>query len=239
MEIRYEKNIDEIFSESLQETLLTKTVAVIGCGGQGGYVIEYLARLGVKAVYIWDGDVFEESNLNRQIGCTLNTIGKNKAEILSERFKEINTTTNIICFNHYFGMKNDDLDNLKQVDIIIHCADAFINIAAVRSLEKKAIMAGIPCIDCPTGILGGLVCIETPKSIAHFDYQTEEMMQYLHHGQRISQPAYKCALVAAEAINQMVQYFDNSRYASINSVLEIDIYHHRYIEHDQYGIFYK
>ena len=33
METRYEKNIDEIFSEQLQATLLTKTVAVIGCGG--------------------------------------------------------------------------------------------------------------------------------------------------------------------------------------------------------------
>ena len=223
METRYEKNIDEIFSEQLQTTLLTKTVAVIGCGGQGGYVIEYLIRLGVKSLLIWDGDIFEESNLNRQIGCTLNTIGKNKAEIMYERCKEINPSTTVICFNHYFGLKNDDLDNIKML----------------RKLYRQIIIEGIPYIDCPSSVIGGFVCIETQKSIDHFDYQTEKLIEAFQENPVISQPAYKCALLAAEAINQMVQYFDNCRYASINSVLEINMYHHRYIEYDKYGTIYN
>lgn len=239
MEIRYEKNIDEIFSEQLQTILLTKSIAVIGCGGQGGYVIEYLIRLGVKSLLIWDGDIFEESNLNRQIGCTLNTIGKNKAEIMYERCKEINPSTVVIYFNHYFGLKNDDLDNIKKADIIINCTDVFVNIKALRQLYRQAIISGIPYIDCPGSIIGGFVCIETVKSLDHFDYQTDMLIQAFHNNPTISQPAYKCALLAAEAVNQMVQYFDNCRYASVNSVLEIDIYHHKYIEYDKYGVFHN
>ena len=196
MEIRYEKNIDELFTEQLQNTLLTKTVAVVGCGGQGGYVIEYLARLGIKAILIWDGDRFEESNLNRQIGCTYSTIGRNKAEVLCERFKEINTVTEIICFNHYFGFQNSDLDNLMQADIIINCTDAFVNVAALRKLYRQAIIAGIPYIDCPGSIIGGFVCIETEKSLEHFDYQTDILLQVFQQNPIISQPAYKCALLA-------------------------------------------
>ena len=43
--------------------------------------------------------------------------------------------------------------------------------------------------------------------------------------------------MAAEAVNQMVQYFNNCRFASVGSVLEIDMYHHRYNQHDKYGAF--
>ena len=52
-----------------------------------------------------------------------------------------------------------------------------------------------------------------------------------------SQTGYKCALIAAEAVNQMVLYFKNSRYACIDTQLDIDIYHHKYTFSDKYGIF--
>lgn len=79
MNIRYQKNIDEIFTQELQNKLLQKNIGVIGCGAIGGYILEYLSRLGVNSISFWDGDVYEISNLNRQIGCTENTIGLNKA----------------------------------------------------------------------------------------------------------------------------------------------------------------
>ena len=59
---------------------------MIGCGGQGGYILEYLARLGVKAITFWDGDRFEESNLNRQTFCHENNLTKSKIE---ETVKEL------------------------------------------------------------------------------------------------------------------------------------------------------
>lgn len=82
MEERYKQNQDDIFTENLQNQLLTKTISIIGCGGQGGYIAEFIARLGVKAIYLWDGDKYERSNLNRQIGCLENNIGEYKSSVI-------------------------------------------------------------------------------------------------------------------------------------------------------------
>ena len=92
MDIRYQKNIDEIFTQELQNKLLQKNIGVIGCGAIGGYILEYLSRLGVNSISFWDGDIYEISNLNRQIGCTEKTLGQNKAEVMYLRIKEIDSS---------------------------------------------------------------------------------------------------------------------------------------------------
>ena len=70
---RYERN--RIFSREQQEELSEKKAAVIGCGGLGGYAIEMLARAGVGHIKVCDGDVFDETNLNRQLLCTEAQLG--------------------------------------------------------------------------------------------------------------------------------------------------------------------
>ena len=74
---RYERN--RIFSPAEQELLAEKKVAVIGCGGLGGHLIEMMGRLGVGSIVAVDGDVFDETNLNRQLLCNENNIGSSKA----------------------------------------------------------------------------------------------------------------------------------------------------------------
>ena len=75
-------------------------------------------------------------------------------------------------------------------------------------------------------------------NIEHFNFYIDNMIYWSkNNNPTCSVPAYKCALVAAEAVNQMVQYFDNNKYASIDSELKIDIYHHKYIQSDRFGIF--
>ena len=237
MQERYKKNIDEIFSERLQSTLLKTKVAVIGCGGQGGYIIEYLARLGVKEIVFWDGDKFEESNLNRQIGCTTKTIGRSKAIVMKERIEEVNPSIQFLWYDWYFGEHGvSDTIRALQSDIVINAADTNFNGEQLRACLRDVILGGVPVIECPAGIIGGFVSIETLDSIEHFDYQTNVCLT-ADKSILCSQPAYKCALMAAEAVNQMVQYLNNSRFASTGSVLEIDIYHHRYREHDKFGAF--
>lgn len=78
-----------IFSSRDQASLLRSAVAVIGCGGLGGHVATLLARLGVGAITLCDYDVFDESNLNRQAACREDSIGKNKAVILSQEVASI------------------------------------------------------------------------------------------------------------------------------------------------------
>jgi tRNA A37 threonylcarbamoyladenosine dehydratase len=77
MEERYFRNLGAISEEEIA-ALHTKRVCVIGCGGLGGYVIEFLSRIGIGTLTAVDGDCFVLSNLNRQL-FNEEHIGKNKA----------------------------------------------------------------------------------------------------------------------------------------------------------------
>ena len=105
MNERYIKNLGPTFNKELQDTLLNQTIAVIGCGGQGGYIIEFLSRLGVKKILLWDGDNYDRTNLNRQIGCLENNIGENKAKAMEKRIEMINSSIQIESFPWFFGEK--------------------------------------------------------------------------------------------------------------------------------------
>ena len=70
-------------------------VVLAGVGAVGGYVLEGLVRAGVGHIRVIDSDVFSESNLNRQILATRETIGRKKAEVAAERARSINPGINI------------------------------------------------------------------------------------------------------------------------------------------------
>jgi molybdopterin/thiamine biosynthesis adenylyltransferase len=86
---RYRRNGCTI-SLSQQKILCRSKVAVIGCGGLGGYVLEGLARLGVGHLLAVDYDTFEEHNLNRQLLATPETLGRFKADVACERLHAVN-----------------------------------------------------------------------------------------------------------------------------------------------------
>lgn len=72
------------------EKLRNASVILCGCGAVGGYALEGLVRAGVGRIRVVDGDTFAESNLNRQLLCTADTVGKKKTEVACERAKSIN-----------------------------------------------------------------------------------------------------------------------------------------------------
>ena len=91
MEERYSRNGGALSAEE-QRQLADASVLVLGCGGLGGYVIELLARIGVGRIAAADGDVFCVSNLNRQLLCTEETLGMNKALAAEARVRVYPTT---------------------------------------------------------------------------------------------------------------------------------------------------
>lgn len=99
-----------------------KTVAVIGCGGLGGYAIEYLVRLGVGKIVAVDGDEFSESNLNRQLLCTRDTIGKSKAMQAKLRAESINPTVEVKAVCEYMTEDNAEAI-LSGCDLVIDALD--------------------------------------------------------------------------------------------------------------------
>ena len=70
-------------------------VVVAGAGAVGGYVLEGLVRAGVGHIRVVDSDIFSESNLNRQILATRDTIGRRKPEVAAERARSINPEIDI------------------------------------------------------------------------------------------------------------------------------------------------
>ena len=72
-----------IGSESLQ-VLQSSSVAVFGVGGVGGFVSEALVRSGIGEIAVFDSDVVDETNLNRQIIATVDNVGKDKVEVIKD-----------------------------------------------------------------------------------------------------------------------------------------------------------
>lgn len=93
---RYLRNLGTLGWEG-QLRLLEATVAVIGCGGLGGYVVEGLARSGVGRLIVVDDDRFVPHNLNRQALGTMGTLGRPKVEAARERVAAVNPAVEVVA----------------------------------------------------------------------------------------------------------------------------------------------
>ena len=102
---RYERNYKSISLED-QKKLGESTVAIVGCGGLGGTMAEELARLGIGRLILIDGDIFQESNLNRQLFSTEHNIGEKKVEAARKRLKSVNSEVKLTLFDKWFNEEN-------------------------------------------------------------------------------------------------------------------------------------
>ena len=138
MDERYIRNFPAISEEDQQE-LKNKTVAVVGCGGLGGYLINGLARIGIGKIKLIDCDTFSESNLNRQLLCTEENLGKSKAAEASLAVAKINS--NVKTEVYIARLSKDNAKNiLEGSDIVM---DALDNIEGRLVAEKACEELGI------------------------------------------------------------------------------------------------
>ena len=72
------------------EKLQKAKVAIFGIGGVGSYAVEAISRAGIGHIVIVDYDKYDITNINRQLGATHSTIGKNKVDVMKDRILEIN-----------------------------------------------------------------------------------------------------------------------------------------------------
>ena len=196
MDLRYIKNTGSYISEEDQQNLLTKTIGVLGCGGNGGFVIEYLARLGVKKIILFDGDSFENSNLNRQLYCTQEGIGYNKAEAAKYRIQEVNSAIEVDCYPYYFA---NNLDLIIDCDLIFAELDYTYNLKTARETLRKylecnpngaIVGAGLHLLGCQSAIF-------TRDNLHLFDIKTQMALTREERKEKTpSQPAYACAIAA-------------------------------------------
>ena len=125
------------------ERLQQAHVLLFGVGGVGGYVAEALARSGVGAFTLVDNDTVAESNLNRQIIATYDTIGREKTEVMKERILSINPEAKVEVRNCFFLPECADEFDFSKYDYII---DAVDTITAKIEIIMRAKEAGVPVI---------------------------------------------------------------------------------------------
>lgn len=113
-------------------------VLIVGIGGVGGTALEALVRSGVKNITIIDKDVFSESNLNRQILSTRDSIGLYKVDVGIDRCKSINPDVNIKGLK--INLDEENINELGNFDYIIDaCDDINAKLALMQYANKNNI----------------------------------------------------------------------------------------------------
>ena len=133
------------------EKIKKARVCIIGLGGVGAYAAEALVRSGIGTLRFIDGDVVEASNINRQLPALNSTIGKSKAEIMAERFRDINPACQLESVNAFykageftkyfdssFDYVADAIDDVQaKVDILTCCYQAGIPVISAMGTGNK------------------------------------------------------------------------------------------------------
>lgn len=119
-------------------------VAVFGIGGVGGSAVEALARAGIGKLTLVDKDVVDESNINRQVIATYDTIGMDKIEVAKKRILSICTECTVDVYKQFvlpgqFG----DIGDFSRFDYVI---DAIDNVSGKIGIIVAAKDAGVPVI---------------------------------------------------------------------------------------------
>ncbi len=138
---RYIRN-EQMLSPEENKRLRNFRVAVVGCGGLGGYIIEMLARLGIGHLTLIDGDVFEASNLNRQILSTPENLGLPKALEAEKRVRQINPGIKVTARQTKL-IKENAGELLQGHDLV---CDALDNISSRKVVEDASSSLGIPMV---------------------------------------------------------------------------------------------
>ncbi|WP_430971875.1 tRNA threonylcarbamoyladenosine dehydratase [Sunxiuqinia rutila] len=122
------------------EKLQNFHVLVVGLGGVGAYAAEQLCRAGIGQMTIVDGDVVEQTNRNRQLPALISNEGKPKAEILGERFRDINPDIKLRIVNEY--LKDERMIELLNETDYDYVVDAIDTLSPKVFLIYHSVKAG-------------------------------------------------------------------------------------------------
>ena len=173
----FSRNLGSITADQ-QQRLLRATVAVIGCGGLGGFVIEELARLGIGSLHICDPDRFEPGNCNRQLYADRASLGKNKAETAARRVSSIHDH----CRVHAHG---DNFQNVEHTlfaaaDVVVDCLD---ELRARRELAGLCRKKNLPLVHGAVEQWYGQVAVQLPGN-----NNVDNLIQGMTRGEKHGRP---------------------------------------------------
>lgn len=125
-----------------QKKLLESRALLIGIGGLGGTIAQLLARMGLGALVIADGDSFSEDNLNRQAFCLEQTVGCSKVRVACAEILKINSSLEVMTFEGF--VKERELSDLIRGATV--AIDALDNMPSRFRLETACREAKVPLV---------------------------------------------------------------------------------------------
>lgn len=218
---RYIKNMN-MLSKDENNALKNFKVCVIGCGGLGGYIIEYLGRLGIGYITAVDSDVFDESNLNRQILSDETVLGKSKSIIAKERMKKVNSniTINAVCDLYN---ENNGKDIIKDHDIVV---DAVDNIHARFLIQQHCNELNIPFVHGAIAGWYGQVCTVFPKDNIFDIIYNDKTSKGAE--EELGNPSFTPGLVAALEVSEVLKVLLKRGDLLRNKILTINLLDNEY-----------
>ncbi|NJD91316.1 MAG: HesA/MoeB/ThiF family protein [Geobacter sp.] len=188
---RYQRNRQAITTAG-QLTLFRSRVAVIGCGGLGGYIIEQLARLGIGQLVVIDPDVFEEHNLNRQLLSSMADLGRAKVEAAVVRVGAINPAVTVSPLEMSFNAANGR-ELLQGVDVVI---DGLDSISVRLELADVCTALAMPLVHGAIGGWYGQVATQFPGEMT-IENSYANWVEGKGVEQQLGNPAFTPAVVAS------------------------------------------
>ncbi|MBI5966650.1 MAG: HesA/MoeB/ThiF family protein [Deltaproteobacteria bacterium] len=144
-----------------QKKLLQGKALLVGSGGLGGTIALLLARMGLGALVIADGDFFSEDNLNRQVFSLEQNVGQSKVQVARSAILKINAATEIEIFEGFVGEK--ELERfIKGANVAI---DALDNMPSRFMLEKVCKEARVPLVHGAVAGFSGQVTVIYPEDV--------------------------------------------------------------------------
>lgn len=124
-QIRYSRHLNlPQFGKATQEKLKSSRVLVVGTGGLGAPLLQYLTAAGVGTIGLVDFDTVDTSNLQRQILFGTSDVGANKTDAAARKLRDMNPHVNIITFNERFTSENA-MRIVRDFDVVADGTDNF------------------------------------------------------------------------------------------------------------------
>ncbi len=158
-----------IFTRAEQEKLKNSTIAVAGVGGVGGLLAERLTRLGVGSIKMTDMGTFELSNMNRQYGCSTETIDQYKTEVICKNLLDINPSAKILYNNNGINSYADAIQFVDGADLVIDEMDYGAWKESIY-LQRAARKRGVYYVFAGAIGFGALLAIFDPRGMTLEEY---------------------------------------------------------------------
>jgi len=222
MDKRYLKNLN-MLTEAEVESLGNRSVCVVGCGGLGGYVIEMLGRLGIGKITAVDGDLFEETNLNRQLLSDTGKIGQGKAAAAKARMLKVNPLVEVTPVSVRITAKNG-IEILEGHDVIIDASD---NAETRLLLQELALWYDVPLVHgAIAGWYGQATTVLPGDRTLDLLYGRQKLAGMEN---RLGNPSFTPALIASIQVSETLKLLIGKGEVLSKKVLYIDSFEHEYV----------